>query len=324
MSATRLVGLLAALGLGALLFAVTPVGSTARAEAPNALPLQVFAYDLHAPLALESQALETREGVVVQAISFDSPKGGRVTGRLFVPGGKGPYAGVVLAHGAPGNAQGFTGRAVYIAKHGAVVVVIDAPFNRRDGGPWTFTNRDRDEQVELIVDLQRAVDVLLARPDVAPARLAYVGRSYGGATGALFVGVERRLKSSILASADGGITTRYTGANAAHPPIPDTQMQAWLAAMDPIEGYRFVGNANGPILFQNGRRDVVVTPERAEALHAKATGRKEVRWYDAEHQLNAEAYVDQLRWLATTVGTAPPRPEDAAGPEIPPPAPARR
>jgi dienelactone hydrolase len=211
---------------------------------------------------------------------------------------------------------------VYIARHGAVVIALDAPFNRRPGGPTTFTPRDSAEQVQLIVDLQRAVDVLLARPDVDGARLAYVGRSYGGATGALFAGVERRLKTYILASADGGVTARFTEPGAPQPPpSQQAQARAWLASMQPIEGIRFVGRANGSILFQNARRDQFVSVARAEALHAAATGPKEVRWYDTPHALNPAAHVDQLRWLSQTVGTTPPGPEDEAGPQIPPPAP---
>jgi dienelactone hydrolase len=299
-----------------LLAALAAVPACAQDE----LPLHLFAYDRAAPLELQSSPIGTEGGVAIHQVSYASPKGGRATGRLFVPQGGGPFAGVVLAHGMPGNAEAFTGRGVYIARHGAVVIAIDAPFNRREGPPMTFTPRDSVEQVQLIVDLQRAVDVLLARPDVDPARLAYVGRSYGGATGALFAGVERRLKTYILASADGGITTRFTAPGAPpSPPEQQAQARAWLAAMQPIEGFRFVHRANAPIFFQNGRRDQAVPVGRAEALHAAATGQKEVRWYDAEHPLNAAAYVDQLRWLSQTVGTTPPGPEDEAGPQIPPP-----
>ncbi len=294
--------------------------AAAPVAAQNDLPLHLFAYDRAAPLELQSSEIGTEGGVAMHHISYASPKGGRVNGRLFVPQGRAPFAGVVLAHGSPGNAEAFTGRGVYIARHGAVVIAIDAPFNRRPGGPMTLTPQDSVEQVQLIVDLQRAVDVLLARPDVDSARLAYVGRSYGGATGALFAGVERRLKTYILASADGGITTRFTGPNAPPPPPgQEERARAWLASMQPIEGLRFVHRANAPIFFQNGRQDPIVTVERAEALHAAVTGPKEVRWYEAAHALNPAAYVDQLRWLSQTVGTTPPGPEDEAGPHIPPP-----
>jgi hypothetical protein len=49
---------------------------------------------------------------------------------------------------------------------GAVVIAISAPFDRRGGEPIAFTRRDRAEQIELIVDLRRAVDLLRARADV--------------------------------------------------------------------------------------------------------------------------------------------------------------
>jgi cephalosporin-C deacetylase-like acetyl esterase len=45
------------------------------------------------------------------------------------------------------------------------------------------------------------VDVLLARADVDPARLGALGISYGGASGALFAGVERRVAAYALAVA---------------------------------------------------------------------------------------------------------------------------
>ncbi|HEU0300532.1 MAG TPA: hypothetical protein VFR37_13775, partial [Longimicrobium sp.] len=234
--------------------------AAAPACAQSDLPLHLFAYDRAAPLELQSTQIGAQDGVAIHQVSYASPKGGRVNGRLFVPQGGGPFAGVVLGHGMPGNAEAFTGRAVYIARHGAVAIAIDAPFNRRPGGPLTLTPQDSVEQVQLIVDLQRAVDVLLARPDVDPARLAYVGRSYGGATGALFAGVERRLKTYILAVADGGITTRFTAPGAPPPPAEqEAQARAWLAAMQPIEGIRFVHLANAPILFQNARQDQFVS-----------------------------------------------------------------
>jgi len=70
------------------------------------------------------------------------------------------------------------------------VIAINAPFARRDGQPLKFSTADRAEQIQLIKDLQRAVDVLRARPNVDDDRIAYVGFSYGGAMGALFVGIE--------------------------------------------------------------------------------------------------------------------------------------
>jgi dienelactone hydrolase len=311
-----------------LLLAAAPavLSSSLSAQAKGALPVELFAYDRAAPLELRDSVLGTEDGVAIHAVSYASPKGGRVTGRLFVPTGRGPFAGVVLAHGMPGNAEAFTGRAVYIARHGAVVIAIDAPFNRRPGPPLAFTPADSVEQVQLIVDLQRAVDVLAARPDVDASRLAYVGRSYGGATGALFAGIERRLRTYVLAVADGGFVAHSTGPGGGddeHPPFPEIPVDAWkrwLAAMRPVEPILFVARAApASIFFQSATRDQFVARDDAEALQAAATGPREVKWYDTPHALDAQAHVDQLAWLAKTVGTTPPGSADQAGPRIPPP-----
>jgi hypothetical protein len=45
-------------------------------------------------------------------------------------------------------------------------------------------------EVQLIIDLRRAIDLLGGRPDVDPQRIAYLGVSYGGAMGGLLAGDE--------------------------------------------------------------------------------------------------------------------------------------
>jgi uncharacterized protein len=151
----------------------------------------LFAYDVNAPLDLTRTLEGTANGVEVSVISYRSPDGGMATGLLVDPVTRsGPRPGIVLMHGAPWNARQMLGQGVALAMHGAVVIAIDAPFARR-GGQWRqFTVQDRAEQIQLIKDLQRAVDVLRGQPNVDKDRIAYIGVSYGGAMGALFVGIE--------------------------------------------------------------------------------------------------------------------------------------
>lgn len=78
----------------------------------------------------------------------------------------GTLPGIVMLHGAPGDAWGMGGVAIPVARQGAIVLVLDAPFARRNkNNPLSFTPSDGVDQVQLVVDLQRAVDVLIARPD---------------------------------------------------------------------------------------------------------------------------------------------------------------
>jgi dienelactone hydrolase len=265
----------------------------------------LFAYDVDAPLNLQKSTGSTTDGVEVSSISFSSPDGGSVTGMLWDPVTRpGPRPGMVLMHGLPGSASAMAGLAQNYARAGAVVVAIDAPFARRAGPPLRFTADDRAEQIQVIKDLQRAVDVLRSRPNVDVDRIAYVGFSWGGATGALFVGIERRLKTAALVVGHGGQVSHATGPDGFKhiAGLSCARRVAWIRAMAPVEPVRFVGHANIPLLLQNGTSDDLIPRPDAAELHAAAPQSKEVRWYDAGHNLNQQAVTDRLRWLQEKIG----------------------
>ena len=266
----------------------------------------LFAYDVNAPLNLQQTVEYTRNGVEVSAVSFNSPDGGRVTGLLFDPVTRSSLRpGIVLMHGMPGNAGSTAGGAQMLAEYGAVVIAIDAPFARRGGSPVQFSTQDRAEQIQLIRDLQRAVDVLRARVNVDDERIAYYGTSYGGAMGALLVGVERRLKAAVLVVGDGGLVSHFTGPEDANllATLSCATRVDWLQAMTPIEPIRFIAHAPPtPLLLQSGHLDNLVPSADAQALHAAAPQPKTVRWYDAGHGLNQQAAFDRLDWLHAQIG----------------------
>ncbi|MDQ4080948.1 MAG: acetylxylan esterase [Gemmatimonadota bacterium] len=278
-------------------------------------PVALFDYDRAEALDLRDSLAFNELGVDVYSVSFASPKGGRVTGLLHLPHDSPRVAtvkfpGVVMMHGAPGDAWGMSGIAMPVARHGAIVLVINAPFARRDkDNPLSFTPRDSAEQVQLIVDLQRAVDVLLTRSDVDASRIGFVGVSYGAAMGALFAGVERRIGAYVLLVGDGGLAARFTkpdGNRMARPPhLTAAQWCRWFAAMEPLASTRFIARADpAAVLFLWGRQDRLVPPYLADALARAAGKNAEARWYDAGHGLTPVAYLDMLDWLAGRIGTA--------------------
>jgi dienelactone hydrolase len=265
----------------------------------------LFSYDVNAPLSLQKTVGSTSNGVEVSSISFSSPDGGLVTGMMWDPVTRpGLRPGMVLMHGLPGSASAMAVLAQNYARYGAVVVAIDAPFARREGPALRFTDADRAEQIQVIKDLQRTVDVLRSRPDVDDDRIAYVGFSWGGATGALFVGIERRLKTAALVVGHGGQVSHATGPEGFKhiSGLSCARRVAWIRAMAPIEPIRFVGHANIPLLLQNGTSDNLIPRPDAAELHAAAPQPKEVRWYDAGHSLNQQAVADGLRWLHEKIG----------------------
>jgi len=268
----------------------------------------LFRYDVDAPLDLRETVESTNNGVKVSSISFNSPDGGLVTGMMWDPVTRSsPRPGMVLMHGMPGKARDMSGIAQSYARYGAVVIAIDAPFARRAGPVVKFTTEDRAEQIQLIKDLQRAVDVLRSRPNVDDGRIAYVGVSYGGAMGALFVGIERRLEAAALVVGHGGLVSHSTGPEGFKyiSGLPCAMRSAWIRAMAPIEPIRFVGHANVPLLLQNGTLDDLIPSADAAELHAAAPQPRTARWYTAGHNLNQQAVDDRHDWLVDKVGIDP-------------------
>ena len=268
--------------------------------------LGVFAYDVNAPLNLQKTIESAAGSVEISAISYDSPAGGRVTGMLFIPLNRSsPRPGMVLMHGMPSNARDLTSYATTLANHGAVVIAIDAPFARRTGAPVLMTKQDRDEQIQLMQDLQRAVDVLRAQPNVAADRIAYLGVSYGGAMGALFAGIERRIRTAVLVVGNGGLVTRSTSPNdiILMAKLSCAARVAWFREMVPIEPIRFIGLATPtPLLLQNGTADQFIPQADAQQLHNAALEPKSTRWYNAGHNLTQQALFDSHDWLVEYIG----------------------
>jgi dienelactone hydrolase len=266
----------------------------------------LFAYDVNAPLNLQKALESTNNGVEVSAISFSSPDGGSVTGMLFDPVTRSSLRpGIVLMHGMPGNARGMAPLGQVLAQFGAVVIAIDAPFARRPGAPVRFVAQDRGEQIQLIKDLQRAVDVLRARANIDDERIAYLGISYGGAMGALFVGIERRIKAAALTVGDGGLVSHFTGPEDLDSwgDLSCATRVAWFGDMTPIEPIRFIAHASPTaLLLQSGELDDLVPAADAEALHTAAPQPKTIRWYSAGHGLNLQAAWDRHDWLHEQIG----------------------
>jgi dienelactone hydrolase len=158
---------------------------------------QMFDYDRSLPLDVREVGVEDRNGVRIHDVSYQSPKGGRVTAYLVVPEGqRQKFAGILFMHPRPGSRRNFLDEALSLAKAGAVSLLIDAPFSRageskREFDPTvTKPEADRDIYIQTVVDLRRGVDLLVSRSDVDPNRIGFIGHSYGAHTGAVLAGIE--------------------------------------------------------------------------------------------------------------------------------------
>jgi dienelactone hydrolase len=296
---------------------------------------RAFDYDSKAPLDIREAGVEHRGKVAIHDISYASPKGGRVPAYVVVPEGKGPFAAVIWGHWYWQNSEFFNrneflDEAVALAR-ASVVSLLPTGVGAR---PGHVDDRDElsDQQVadlvHQIMDMRRGADLLLARKDVDPQRLAYVGHSYNASVGGFLSGLDKRFKAFVLMA--GGLwdevdmkSEEFQQFRQKYGPKKFDEKIAKRAWLDPG---KFVSHAAPAIVFlQYGTHDVpFLSPERARQYAANVSEPKQFKLYDAPHALNAEARRDRLVFLSTQLKLKPLDPSLVAGiPDLPqPPEPA--
>ncbi len=212
--------LLVACGESAVTSVTVQSTSTVTAtNAPTSTPIMdiyeqnihLFDYEAAFPVEITEKSVEEADGYTIYDISYPSTKTGDVPAYLVVPEGSGPFAGIILMHGSSGSRETLVPLAEDLVHTGAVVLTISAPSARISGRDWiTFTPQDREEQIQLMVDLRRGVDLLTQHEKVDPSRLGYIGYSYGAAMGGLLAGIEPRIKAYGLMVGDGGLVNHFT------------------------------------------------------------------------------------------------------------------
>ena len=291
------------------------VPAAANTEIPASTPItdiyeqniHLFDYDSELPVLISETSVQQEDGYSVHDINYPSPKTGNVPAYLVVPEGTGPFAGIILMHGSSGSRESLLPLAKDLIRTGAFALTISAPSARISGKDWiTFTPLDRDEQIQLMVDLRRGVDLLLQQEKVDPARIGYIGYSYGAAMGGLLAGIEPRIKAYGLMVGDGGLVNHFTDGDSpisGFQSVPSAAREAWLKAMRPIEPIHFVSHASpSSLFFQNARRDTLVSEADALAYQAAGSEPKRVEWYDSGHGLPTQAYIDMVNWLGEQIG----------------------
>ena len=285
------------------------------AVAQEADTLRRFDYDKNALLAVIEAGQERRGPAVIHDVSYASPKGGRVPAYLVVPDKKGPHAAVIWGHwywdNSPvRNRKEFLDEAVALAQSGVVSLLTDGPIARPGHVPnrEPLNEQQTMELLQQVLDMRRGADLLLARKDVDPKRLAYVGHSYNAVVGGLLSGIDRRFKAFVLMagtlSNEQDIKTeeylRY------RQKVGAEKFDAFVAKYAWLDPGKFVSRAAPAAVFmQFAAQEKFLTPERARAYAAIVSQPKRFELYDAPHALNAAARRDRLAFLAEQLGRKP-------------------
>jgi dienelactone hydrolase len=295
------------------------------AAAPALAGSEHFAYDAKAPLDALTAGVETRGDVVIQDLSYASPKGGRVPATLVVPAGKGPFAAVVWGHWYWENSpmksrRQFLDEAVVLARSGVVSLLTDGPVARAGYVPdrTPLNAKQFDDLVQQVVDMRRGADLLLARPDVDPRRLAFVGHSYNATVGAILAGVDRRFKAFVLMA--GALSDQVDFRSAEYlryrEKVGPSKWDAFAAEHAWVDPGAYVAHAAPAAVFmQFATQEDFLTPVRVKEYAAIVSEPKRLKLYEAPHALNAAARRDRLAFLAEMLDV--PLPDAAAVASVP-------
>ena len=299
---------------------------------PDLLPR--FDYDTKTGLDLREVTIEKRGDSLLIEINFAGAGGDRVPGYLVIPHGKGPFAGIIWGHwlkqGSPlANKDEFLAEALALARTGVVSLLIDAPAARHEHvaekDPLAAARQEGDDTAHQVIDLRRAVDLMLLRRDVDRKRIAYVGHSWDANAGAILAGVDIRICCYVLMAGNYGDFEDEAFASK----DPERVARIKQAGEDNVREYfheyafadpvYFLGHTNNEaILLQFSSSDLNAeaggkpAPGTAALPPAKALAQKyldgfssqdkQMQIYEADHALNAAARLDRDRWLQKHLG----------------------
>ena len=291
------------------------VAAAAIGAAQDAELVHHYDYDQSVPLGLVEVATTSRGGADVHDITYVSPKGGKVPAYLVVPKTRGRSAAIVWGHwywenSPQRNRSEFLDEAVALAQAGVVSLLTDGPIARpghvQDREP--LNEQQAADLQQQVIDIRRGVDVLLARDDVDPRRVAYVGHSYNATVGAILSGVERRFKAFVLMAGtlSDDVDLRAPEYRNFRQKIGADRFDAFVSAHAWMDPGKFVSHAAPAAVFlQYATEEKFLTPARAREYAKNVSEPKAFRLYDAPHALNAEARRDRIGFLTEQLKLTP-------------------
>lgn len=281
----------------------------------------VFEYDRSLPLGFKEFSIIRKDGYTVRDVSYLSPRGGNVPAYLVVPNKEGQsFPAVVFLHPGQGNRVTFLSEAEALASKGVISLLIDAPSMRK-APPQEMSQEqelslivegvvDIQKYIQIVVDLQRGIDLLSSLENVDSNRLVYVGHSLGATWGGVLAGVDERIKSYVLMAGFSSVSNWHKTSE--HPlavlirnKLSREQFNKFISELEPLDAVHYIKKAApASLLFQFSRNDEFISKDQANKFYTVASSPKEVAWYETDHLFTEcdTAYKERMQWIMGQLG----------------------
>jgi dienelactone hydrolase len=199
------------------------------------------------------------------------------------------------------NRREFLDEALVLAHSGVISLlpdhVIVHPGFVEDKPP--LNEQQIDVEVQQDVNLRRGADLLLARKDVDPKRLAYVGHSCDASAGAFLSGTDKRFKAFVIMAGDLSfeVDKKTKAFQDYRQKVGTKKFDAFADKYSWQDEGKYVSHAAPAAMFlQFASADV--NAEVAKQYLEIVSEPKKLKIYDAPHALNADATRDRIRFLS--------------------------
>ena len=292
---------------------VWSISLIANAQTPEMLAH--WDYDKNAPLGIKELGVEKRGDATIHDITYVSPKGGVVPAYLVVPKGKGPFAAVIWGHwywtNSPmRNRKEFLDEAVAIAPAGVVSLLTDGPIARPGYVPNTTLLNEQQvtDMVQAVTDMRRGIDLLVARNDVDPKRIAFVGHSYNAAVGAFLSGVDRRAKAYVLMAGPlaDEVDLKTPELQKFREQVGPEKFDAFVKKYFWFDQGKYIANAAPAFVFmQFATQEDFLKPDLVRQYEKIVSTPRRLKIYETTHALNTEARRDRIAFLVEQLKLKP-------------------
>jgi dienelactone hydrolase len=269
----------------------------------------LYDYEVNAPLDIEEVGVETRDGVEIHYITFSNTIDDEaVKAYLVVPTelGDGPFAGVLYLHwlgGSTSNRGQYLEEAVALAGQGVVALLTDTAWS----GASTFWSKDVAEDaaasVKQVVEIRRALDVLVAQANVDPERIGVVAHDFGAMYAVVAAAVDGRPMTLVLLAGTPYLSDWFVPYGVGR--LSADEQTAYIEAMNvyaPIFYVGWLAEATS-VFFQFGEYDSFVPEEKALEFFEAAHDPKQMEVYSDAHPLSLDDDdADRLAWLTEALG----------------------
>jgi dienelactone hydrolase len=258
----------------------------------------LFAYDKSAPLDVQELGIQQRGSAKIHDLTFIGVKT-PVKAYLVTPAESQAqsHAAILYAHwlGASetSNRTEFLGEAVTLAEQGVVSLLVDTMWADPKWYGERVPEEDYNHSVRQVIELRRAMDLLLNQPGVDSRRVAFVGHDFGAMYGMIASAQDLRARTYVFMAAVPHLIDWFLFAR--QPRDPESYRRQ-IAPLDPIN---FIGRlAPASVFFQFANQDKYVSAGQAAAFYSAAMPCKQTTTYVGGHDLHTSIVAaDRVAWL---------------------------